>query len=149
MKLEIKVKKIEKMFNGDTINITNNEIEVNRNDNQVIKNSNNSKSIINEGDKFDATNSVIINKSLLEKSFSNIKDQLGKDTANVLKEIADIVQKSNNNETKELFNTFNEELNKQKPKKSVLKSIWNGLVSFLPVLNSTASIAVNVLKIIS
>jgi len=78
--------------------------------------------------------STIINKSIVEKSFNRIKTDYGEDVANALLQIAAFIEKSKNREAGELFYTFNEELNKPEPKKSVLKRLWEGIEKALPTI---------------
>jgi len=104
------------------------------------------------GDNFEfnnAKNFTFINKSNVENSFNKVKEQFDEETANVIKQIADIVEKSSNEEAAELFDAFNEEVNKPEPKKSLLKSFWTGLSAALPVLSTTASIVEKILKMIN
>jgi hypothetical protein len=104
------------------------------------------------GDNYELKNikgSTVIIKSKVENSFNKVKDQLGEETANVIKQIAEIVEKSKNAEARDLFDAFNEEINKPEPKKSILKSFWDGLSKVLPILASTASIVEKIMKIVS
>ena len=103
-------------------------------------------------EKYDFTNArniTFVNKSNVVNSFNKVKEQFDEETANVIRQIAEIVEKSENAEAAEYFEAFNEEINKPEPKKSRLKSFWNSLSSVLPVLSSTFSIVTNVMKIIS
>jgi hypothetical protein len=103
------------------------------------------------GDIYDFKNAsgfTFINKSVVENSFNKIKEQFDENTANVIKQIAEIVEKSSNNEAKELFEAFNKEINNPEPKKTLLKTFWTGLTTALPILASTASITASILKII-
>lgn len=103
------------------------------------------------GDKFEfnnARNFTFINKSSVVNSFNKVKEQFDEETANAIKQMAEIVEKSENKDAVELFDAFNEEINKPEPKKSLLKTFWNGLTTVLPVLAHTASITANILKII-
>jgi hypothetical protein len=103
------------------------------------------------GDKFEfnnAKNFTFINKSSVVNSFNKVKEQFDEETANAIKQMAEIVEKSENADAVELFDAFNEEVNKPEPKKSLLKTFWNGLTTALPVLAHTASIAENIIKMI-
>lgn len=103
------------------------------------------------GDKFEfsnAKNFTFINKSSVVNSFNRVKEQFDEETANAIKQIAEIVEKSENADAIELFDAFNEEISKPEPKKSLLKTFWNGLTTALPILAHTASIAANIIKMI-
>ncbi|MDR1895187.1 MAG: hypothetical protein LBR10_00160 [Prevotellaceae bacterium] len=93
-------------------------------------------------------NTNFANRSKVEGSFNKISEQMDENTANVLKQIAEIVESSANNKAKDLFEEFSKEINKPEPKKSLLETYWNGLISALPILASTASITASILKII-
>ena len=94
-------------------------------------------------------NLTFVNKSNVVNSFNKVREQFDEKTANVIKQIAEIVEKSKNDEAKGYFEDFNEEINKPEPKKSRLKSFWNSLTSVLPVLSSTVSIVEKIMKIIN
>jgi tetratricopeptide (TPR) repeat protein len=91
------------------------------------------------GDKFEnIRNATIINKSVVENSFNKIRAEQGEGVASALKEIADFIEQQGNREAGELFDRFNEELNKPEPKKSVLKSVWAGIEKAIPVATALA-----------
>jgi hypothetical protein len=90
-------------------------------------------------------NSTIITDSVVVNSFNKIKENYGDDVANALLQIAKFIEKSGNKEAGELFDTFNEEINKAQPKKSVLKSLWDGIAKVLPAI-TTLSEAIAKLK---
>jgi len=96
-----------------------------------------------------SNSNIVINSKEVQNTIKIIKERFDEETASVIREIAGIVEKSKNAEAVELFNAFNEEINKPEPKKSLLKNIWNGLSSVLPVLSSTISIVEKVMKIIN
>ncbi|TAJ13099.1 hypothetical protein DMA11_10565 [Marinilabiliaceae bacterium JC017] len=104
------------------------------------------------GDSFEfnnAQNFTFVNKSTVKNSFNKIKEQFDDETAEVITQIAEIIESSKNKEAAELFDAFNEEVNKPEPKKSLLKTFWTGLTAALPLLSTTASIAEKVMKLIN
>lgn len=97
------------------------------------------------GDVFqNITGSTIVNKSIVEASFNKIKEEFDSDTANALKVVAAEIEKAGNKEAAELFESFNEELQKPEPKRSVLRNFWNGIVEALPQLTSLAEVVVKI-----
>lgn len=97
------------------------------------------------GDVFqNITDSTIVNKSIVEASFNKVKEEFDSETANALKVVAAEIEKSGNKEAAELFESFNEELQKPEPKRSVLRNFWNGIVEILPQLSSLAEVAVKI-----
>jgi hypothetical protein len=90
---------------------------------------------IHMGDKFENIhNSTIYNRSKFTNSLNTIKSKYGEETAKALEQVKTIVEKSANTDAGELFDTFNEEIVKEKPKKSILNACWKGLLDVLPVI---------------
>jgi tetratricopeptide (TPR) repeat protein len=89
------------------------------------------------GDKFEnIRGATIIKDSLVENSFNKIKEGYGDDVAKALLQIAEFIEGSGNKEAGGLFDSFNEEISKPQPKKSVLKSIWGGIEKALPTITT-------------
>ncbi|WP_338839650.1 hypothetical protein [Flavobacterium ginsenosidimutans] len=84
-----------------------------------------------------ATNSGDINVS---NSFNKVKDKYGEDIANALIKVDEIIKKEGNEEAKEQFFTFNEELEKEQPKRSTLKALWEGIATAIPLIKSSVEI---------
>ncbi|HUV03034.1 MAG TPA: tetratricopeptide repeat protein [Desulfobacteria bacterium] len=89
--------------------------------------------------------STIINKSIVENSFNKVNEKYGEEVATAFLQIAAFIEKSKNREAGELFDTFNEELNKPEPKQLVLKRLWGGIEKALPAI-ATLSDAIVKLK---
>ena len=105
------------------------------------------KGIINVGNIIkDNVNSTIITDSIVTKSFNKLKDDLPKETVNTLLLIQEKINESNNDNAKDLFNCFNEEIQKRKPKKSILAAFWDGMLKILPDLGKFSK---NMAKILS
>lgn len=104
---------------------------------------------ITMGDRFDNIHSAtIINRSLVEKSFNKIRSDYDEETANALKEVAAEIEKLRNKEAAENFDTFNEELQKQEPKKAVLRALWGGVTGALPSILQMTDAVTKILKLI-
>jgi hypothetical protein len=111
------------------------------------------------GDKFenirdatiinDSPDATIINHSLVEKSFNKIKSDFDEETASALKKVAAEIEKSGNKEAAGNFDTFNEELQKPEPKKSVLRSLWGGITGALPSILQMTDVIIKISKLIS
>lgn len=85
------------------------------------------------GDKFEnISNSTVINKSLLSNTLNTISSLYGNEVKKALDEISHHIENSEDKESAELLNGFNQEINNEKQNKTVLKTLWNGLVSSLP-----------------
>jgi hypothetical protein len=101
------------------------------------------------GDYFNnISNATIINKSTVQNAFNKVKEKTDETTAAALAQIADHIEKSGNREAGEVFNAFSEELQKPEPKKSLLKSFWDGITTVLPTVSAIAGITEKVIKMI-
>ncbi len=101
------------------------------------------------GDYFsDIKNATIINRSTVENAFNKIKENFGEETAAALVQLAKMVEQSGNQEAGEVFNAFTEEIQKPQPKKSLLKSFWNGLTTILPTISTMTGITEKVMTMI-
>jgi hypothetical protein len=58
--------------------------------------------------------------------------------------VAEEIEKSGNKEAAEMFDSFNEELQKPEPKKSVLRTLWTGMVEVMPTLAQLAGVSVHI-----
>jgi hypothetical protein len=65
-----------------------------------------------------------------------------------LEGLARHVENSGNKEAGEIFDQFNEELQKPQPRKSVLRNAWEGLTKILPTVESIAGLASEIAKLI-
>jgi hypothetical protein len=102
------------------------------------------------GDVFkNIKNSTIVNRSIVEKSFNKIREEIDQDTAMALLRVAEEIDKSGNKEAADLFTNFNEELQKPEPKKPVLQVLWDGIVAALPDIAKMAEIGVSISKLLA
>ena len=102
------------------------------------------------GDKYaNIHSSTIVSHSLVEKSFNKIRHDFDEETADVLKKIADAIEKSNNKDATENFFSFNEELQKPEPKKAVLRSLWSGITNALPTIIQMTDVVTKIDKLLS
>jgi hypothetical protein len=93
------------------------------------------------GDKFEnIQHSTIYNRSTFTEAFNIIKTNYDEDAAQALEIVKSLVEKSENKEAGELFDSFNEEIQKEKPKKSVLASLWDGLTKIVPLITQTVGL---------
>ena len=102
------------------------------------------------GDRFgNITGSTIVNRSKLTNAMNVVGQRADEGTAAALKEIADFIQRSGNTAAAENFDAFNEELQRPEPRKSLLRSLWNGVVEALPSVASLAGAAAKIAAIFS
>jgi hypothetical protein len=94
-------------------------------------------------------NNQVINDSTIENSFNNIEKNHGKDLSNAIKLLQDHVKRTNNQEAMESVKSLAEEAEKKEPKKSIIKALWNGIVSLVPTVKEITVIAENIGKLIS
>lgn len=102
------------------------------------------------GDKFEKiSDSTIINHSTVQNAFNKVQSQFDDETANALKRVEEEINKSGNKEAAENFEAFTEELVKPEPKKSLLKTLWQGTLNALPTLSQLSGIASLIVKLYS
>lgn len=110
----------------------------------------NYKTLIHEiimGDKFEnISNSTIINRSHLENALN--KNKGDKELVDILDKIRQLIVETGNKDAGEVFNDFTEELSKDEPKKSKLKSFWHSLTSYLPNILSMTDITGKIIEMI-
>lgn len=100
------------------------------------------------GDKFEnVRNATIVNRSFVQNAFNKVKREYDEETAQALKEIAEEIEKSKNTEAAENFNSFNEELQKPEPKKSILRTLWAGVTTALPSMLQMTDIVAKISKL--
>jgi len=87
----------------------------------------------NSGNQTQAAGNVNI-----EGSF--IQDKFGKEASDALVKVAEIINQSSNSDAKELFESMHAELKQEKPKKSILASLWNGMTTAVPLIKSSVEI---------
>lgn len=85
-------------------------------------------------------NSTTISRSSLNNSINKVEGR-GEEVAAALRELAATIESSDSPEAAELFDAFNEELTKSEPKKSVLKSLYSGMIDAVPVVGQMADVA--------
>jgi hypothetical protein len=112
-----------------------------------------SKTFIHIGDIYNGdvfrniSGSTLVNHSLVEKSFTKVREHYDDEAALAIVRVAEVVANSGNAEAGELFDAFNEELQKPEPKRSVLRNCWDGLVKAIPSLVQAGDLAVNIAKL--
>jgi hypothetical protein len=88
------------------------------------------------GDKIDVPGSgnTIVNRSTVNNAFNKVKAAHSEEVAKALLDVEAAINKSENKEAAENFESFNDELAKPEPKKSLLKTLWQGTLAALPTL---------------
>jgi hypothetical protein len=94
----------------------------------------------------DINNSTVVTRSSVERAFNKLCADDHEDAAKVLLRLGELVARSDNAAAGALFSALTGELQKPAPKKSVLKSMWDGLVAILP---DTAKLADAAAKLLS
>ena len=82
---------------------------------------------------------TIINRSKLQNAMNTVAGTGNPDVAEALKEVAEAINSSGNSAAAENFDAFTEELQRSQPRKSLLKSLWNGVVEALPTIVNLAA----------
>jgi hypothetical protein len=109
----------------------------------------NIKNEIIMGDKFENIHhSTIYNRSTFKEAFNSVKTNYSEECAQALEIVKSLIEKSGNEEAGELFDSFNEEIKKETPKKSVLTSLWDGLIKIVPMITQTAGLVDKIMRLI-
>lgn len=99
-------------------------------------------------------NKVIINidesenVSIGDVSINNIQKISENEKKELLEKIEFIVRSQGNDESMEVYNGLKDEINKEKPKNAILRSLWLGLTTMLPALSQSVDIASKIIKLI-
>jgi hypothetical protein len=88
------------------------------------------------GDKIEVHGSgnIVVNHSSVRNAFNCVAAAHDEETANALLRVEAEINKSSNKEAAENFESFSDELSKPEPKKSLLKSLWQGTLAARPTL---------------
>jgi hypothetical protein len=87
---------------------------------------------------------TIINRSTLTNAMNRVATGSDKEVSEALKQVAEFIESQGNTEASDAYSGFLEELEKPKPRKPMLKILWDGAVTALP---SIATLAAAVAKI--
>ena len=98
--------------------------------------------IFMEGDIFSniGAGATVVNRSSLNNSLNSIKISHGDEVTEALARLSEIVEQSGNREAAENFNALTDELSQQQPRKSLVKSFWNGIRDALPAVKDILEI---------
>lgn len=92
-------------------------------------------------------NSTIINRSILHQAMNRIASSDNEELASALKYVAEIVAGEANPVAGEIFDAFNEELAKPKPRKQVLKGLWENLTRLIPTILAAGEVVARITKL--
>lgn len=84
---------------------------------------------------------TIINRSSLVNAMNVAKDTVDPSVSEALRQLAEFIEQSENQEAAENFNAFTEELQQPSPRKGLLKSFWNGMLAALPTIANLSTVA--------
>jgi hypothetical protein len=100
------------------------------------------KVVVNMGDVFSniGAGATIVNRSTVQNAFNKVRSQYGDDVAQALNRVEEEINKSGNKDAADTFNSFNEELQKPTPKKSVLQALWQGVLTAVPVIGQLTDV---------
>ena len=98
------------------------------------------------GDNFEHISGTVINRSIVTNSLNKVSQQLDDEAMQLLKRVTEEVEKSGNKDAVENMEEFHKEVQKPEPKKSLLKSFWNGVVTAVPALITNADKVMNIIE---
>jgi hypothetical protein len=98
------------------------------------------------GDKIDVRGSgnTIVNRSTVSNAFNRVKAVHSEDVAKALLDVEAAINKSGNKDAAENFESFSAELAKPEPKKSLLKTLWQGTLAALPTLQELPDVVTKI-----
>lgn len=104
---------------------------------------------VHGGDYIHAGDGAVVNNhSTVLNSFTNVADRYGPEVTQALVELQEIVAREGNESAIELYETFVEQLKEPEPKRSVLRSIYNGIKYVVPAVAAATNITQALIKII-
>jgi hypothetical protein len=87
------------------------------------------------GDRITAgPGAVVVNRSYLSNALNTLSSVGNTDAAAALEQVAKVIEQSKNKEAADLFDAFNAELQRPTPKKTLLKTLWKGVIEALPTI---------------
>lgn len=92
---------------------------------------------------------TIVNRSNLVNAMNATKDTVGPDVSEALRQLAEFIERSGDSDAAENFNAFTEELQQPNPRKSLLKSFWNGMLAALPTIADLATVVGTITALIA
>ena len=92
---------------------------------------------------------TVINRSSLLNAMNVVKDTGDPNVSEVLRQLAEFIEQSGNKDAAENFNAFTEELQQPSPRKSLLKSFWNGMLAALPTIADLSTVAGTVAMLVA
>jgi transcriptional regulator with XRE-family HTH domain len=101
------------------------------------------------GDRINAgAGAVIINRSSFNNAVVAVGRMADPETVSALKQVAEFIDRSGNQDAITIFNEFNHQLQEPEPKKSVLRWLWNGIIDTLPDLATLADATAKIIALI-
>jgi hypothetical protein len=87
---------------------------------------------------------TVVNRSTVNNAFNRVKAAHSEDIAKALLDVEAAINKSGNNDAAENFESFSDELAKPEPKKSLLKTLWQGTLAALPTLTELPDVVAKI-----
>ena len=102
------------------------------------------------GDTFsNIHDSTIVNRSLVSGSFQHLTESGRSEAAAAIRQLGEIIERSDNQDATEAFNALNEEIVSEAPKKGVIRSLLNGITNTLPAVAKVAESVDTIAKVFS
>lgn len=101
------------------------------------------------GDTFsNISNSTIVNRSLVQGAVTCLRQSNQSASAETLQRLAELVEKSGNNDASEYLNEFTKELQQPAPRNAILRSMWEGIQRILPSITNILEITEGIERLI-
>ena len=97
------------------------------------------------GDTFsNISGSTIVNRSLIQGAVDSLKQSRESESAEALRQLAGLVEQSGSSDASEYLNALSEELQQPTPRKTIVRSMWDGILRVLPSVAQAVTITAGI-----
>lgn len=86
-------------------------------------------------------NSTLVIRSTVQSSFNSLPTDLDRTVTDALKRLGEHIAEKEDPEAAELYQQISEELKREQPRKSIMRSLWNGIKEAVPTVVSIVGVA--------
>ncbi|MDG4771840.1 hypothetical protein [Solwaraspora sp. WMMD792] len=94
-------------------------------------------------------NSTVVIKSSVKGSFNSLPGNLHQAALDAMKKIGEHINENGNMEAAELYEQISEELRREQPRRSIIRSLWTGIKEVLPTVATIIGVAEGMEKLTS
>lgn len=97
----------------------------------------------------DVSNSTLVIKSTVQGSFNSLPKDLDRTVTDALEQIGRHITERGDPEAAEMYQQISEELKRDQPRKSIIRSLWNGIKDAVPTVVSIVGVVEGMQQITS